>query len=269
MPLVSTCHTWYDDNRLVWLYGVIDRRILRGYNAVVAVSDDVRNRLLSSGVQSDHIHFIRNGIDLRPFTNATPSLHHLATHPEGLLVGWIGRLTRDKGPDLFLRAIAQLRPNFPNTRYLMVGEGPYRSECERLITHLALGDVVHLLGQRFDMPAIYASCDFLVSSSRMEGLPMAILEGMASSRPWVAPAVGAIPLAILDGRNGILIPPGDVETLAGSMARLMRSAEDRVQMGADARRLVEAESSAEHMSEDYLRVYEDVRLQTCKAGGKS
>jgi glycosyltransferase involved in cell wall biosynthesis len=267
-PLVSTCHTWYDDNRLVWLYGVIDRRVLRHYNAVVAVSDDVCQRLLDSGVAPDRIHFIRNGIDLRPFTNATPSLRHLAT-PEGLLIGWVGRLTRDKGPDLFLRAIAQLRPEFPTARYLMVGEGPYRPECERLITNLSLGDIVHLLGQRSDMPAVYASCDLMVSSSRLEGLPMAILEGMATSLPWVATSVGAVPLAIHDGQNGILISPENVEFLATNMARLMRNPEDRARMGAAAWHLTESEFSAERMSEDYFGVYKEVRLQNCNPGGTS
>ncbi len=266
LPLVSTCHTWYDDNLLVWLYGVVDRRVLRHYSAVVAVSDDVRQRLLSSGVQSDRIHFIRNGIDLRPFTDATPSLRHLAMQPEGLLVGWVGRLTRDKGPDIFLRAVAQLRTGFPTARYVMVGEGPYRAECEHLISDLMLGDIVQLLGQRSDMPAFYASCDLLVSSSRKEGLPMAILEGMAASRAWIAASVGAIPLAICDGQNGMLIPAEDVEVLAASMANVMRSPEDRSRMGAAARRLTESEFSAERMADDYLRVYASA-VNRCRSSG--
>jgi glycosyltransferase involved in cell wall biosynthesis len=253
-PLVSTCHTWYDDNRLVWLYGVVDRMVLRRYQAVVAVSGEVKQRLLDAGVEPANIHFIRNGIDLRPFTNATPSLRHLAA-PEGLLIGWVGRLTRDKGPDLFLRAIDQLRQQFPDARYVLVGEGPYRPECERLIAALALGDIVHLLGQRSDMPAVYASFDLMVSSSRQEGLPMAILEGMAATLPWVATSVGAVPIVIQDGQNGILIPPDNVEILANSMAHLMRNPEERACMGAAAKRLIESEFSAQRMTEDYLRTY--------------
>lgn len=254
-PLVSTCHTWYDDNLLLWLYGALDRRILRHYAAVVSVSDDVSKRLRDSGVAADRIHFIRNGIDLRPFTNAAPSLRHLA--PNGLLVGWIGRLTHDKGPDLFLRAVAQVRQEFPDARYILVGEGPYRPEVERLITDLALGDVVHLLGQRQDMPAVYASCDLMVSSSRKEGLPMAILEGMASGLPWIASSVGAVPTAIRSEENGILLPPQDEHLLAQSMARMMRNSNERLLMGANARRQTELNFSAERMSEDYLRVYAD------------
>jgi glycosyltransferase involved in cell wall biosynthesis len=268
MPLVSTCHTWYDDNRLVWLYGVIDRRVLRRYQAVVAVSDGVRQRLLASGVLDSRIHFIRNGIDLRPFTNATPSLRHLAV-PGGLLIGWVGRLTHDKGPDLFLRAIAQLRSQFPTARYLLVGEGPYRPQVERLITDLALLDVVHLLGQRSDMPALYASCDLMVSSSRQEGLPMAILEGMAAGRPWIATSVGAIPLAIRNGQNGMLIPPEIVEILATTMAHLLQNSDERDRMGTMARRLTESEFSAERMSDDYLSVYKNVMPQNRNPGGKA
>ncbi len=268
-PLVSTCHTWYDDNRLVWLYGVIDRRVLHHYSAVVTVSDDVRQRLLGSGVAPDKIHFIRNGIDIRPFTNATPSLRHLAASPDGLLIGWVGRLTYDKAPDLFLRAIAKLRPEFPTARYVLVGEGPFRPEVERLITELALGDVVHLLGQRSDMPAVYASCDLMVSSSRLEGLPIAILEGMAASLPWVAASVGAIPIAIRNDQNGILIPPENVEMLATSLARLMRTPEERARMGKVARSLTQSEFSAQRMTNDYLSLYKTVAAQNPNPGGRS
>ncbi len=253
-PIVSTCHTWYDDTRLLWLYGALDRRILRHFSAVVAVSDDVTKRLLTSGVAADRIHFIRNGIDLRPFTNAAPSLRHLAL-PQGLLVGWIGRLTYDKGPDIFLRSIARVRAHFPKAHYILVGEGPYRPEVERLITDLSLGDVVHLLGQRNDMPAVYASCDLMVSSSRQEGLPMAILEGMAAALPWIATSVGAVPVVIENGTNGILVPAENAEVLADNLSQLMANSDERLTLGSAARLVIESEFSAERMAADYMRVY--------------
>lgn len=257
IPLVSTCHTWYDDSALLWIYGALDRSILRRYQAVVAVSEEVRQRLLHAKVDPDRIHFVRNGIDLRPFTNAIPSLRHLAL-AEGLLVGWVGRLTHDKGPDVFLRAIAQLRPEFPTARYLMVGEGPYRPQVERLIGDLAIGEIVHLLGQRSDMPGVYASCDFMVSSSRLEGLPMAILEGMAAGRPWIATSVGAIPMAVEDDQNGYLVPAENVDLLAERMGHLLRATADRKRMGSAGRRRTETEFSSKRMSDDYLRIYENV-----------
>jgi glycosyltransferase involved in cell wall biosynthesis len=266
-PLVSTCHTWYDDNRLVWMYGVVDRIVLRRYQAVVAVSDEVKRRLIDAGVAPSKIHFIRNGIDLRPFAAAKPSLRNLAATPEALLVGWVGRLTHDKGPDIFLRALAQLRSEFPSARYVLVGEGPYRPEVERLINELALADIVHLLGQRSDMPAVYASFDLMVSSSRQEGLPMAILEGMATGLPWIATSVGAVPMVIRNGENGILILPDNVEILTKSMARMMRNTEERARMGASGKHLTASEFSAERMAEDYLRVYGAVTMKDLNLPG--
>ena len=140
-------------------------------------------------------------------------------------------------------------------RYILVGEGPYRPEVERLVTDLALADVVHLLGQRQDMPAVYASCDLMVSSSRKEGLPMAILEGMAAGRPWIATAVGAVPMAIHNGENGVLIAAENVDALVDNMIRLMKSSDERSALGAAARALTESEFSAERMAADYLHVY--------------
>jgi glycosyltransferase involved in cell wall biosynthesis len=254
-PLVSTCHNWLDDDRFVWMYGLVDRLVLRRYNAVTAVSETVKQRLIDSGVPPARIHFIRNGIDLRPFEAAVPSLRDPSLELGALLVGWVGRLSREKGPDLFLRAVAKMHSEFPDARFVLVGEGPDRTELERLIGELGIGDRVQLQGRRTDMPAVYASFDMMVSSSRREGLPMAILEGMASGLPWVATSVGAVPIVVRDGQTGVLVLPDNVEVLAKGLARMMRNTEERARMGIAARRLTESEFSAERMTEEYLRVY--------------
>lgn len=105
-PFVSTCHNWIKDNPLVSFYGIADRFVLRSYTGVIAVSDEVKARLLKAGVSKEKIYFIQNGIDLRPFTAATPSLR-LENHQHDVLtIGWVGRLSNEKGPDIFLRAAA-------------------------------------------------------------------------------------------------------------------------------------------------------------------
>ncbi len=255
IPLVSTCHNWLDDSRLVWIYGIVDRLVLRRYKAVVAVSEEVKHRLIDSGVSPVKVHIVRNGIDLRPFKAAAPSLRKLGVTQERLLVGWVGRLSREKGPDILLSAVAEMRSEFPNARFILVGEGPDRLELERSIGLLGLGGMVELQGQRTDMPSVYASCDLMVSSSRREGLPMAILEGMASGLPWVATSVGDVPTLVRDGQTGGLVPPENVEMLAKCLASMMRNPEERDRMGLAARHLIEAEFSAERMTEDYLLVY--------------
>ena len=259
IALVSTCHNWLDDGQLVRIYGALDRRVLRRYAAVIAVSEEVKQRLVRSGVAPAKIALIRNGIDLRPFEAARPSLRDFAPEPDALLVGWIGRLSPEKGPDLFVRAAAQMHAELPGARFILVGEGPQRPELERLIGDLGLPEIVQLAGRRSDMPAVYASFDLMISSSRREGLPMAILEGMASRLPWVATSVGDVPTLVQDGHTGLLAAPEDVPGLATSAARLLKSTAERLRMGAAAQDLVEREHSAARMSAEYLTVYRSVR----------
>ncbi|MCU1248551.1 MAG: glycosyltransferase family 1 protein [Edaphobacter sp.] len=257
IPLVSTCHTWYDNSRLVTLYGVADRLVLRNYAEVVAVSDEVKQRLLGAGVRPDKIHLVRNGIDLRPFDNATPSLPDAAFKDHPPIVGLIGRLSIEKGVDIFLHAATYVLAELPSTKFVVVGEGPDRDKLESLIGDLKLRQSVSMLGRRDDMPSVYASLDIMVSASRQEGLPMAILEGMASSLPIIATPVGDVPAMIRDGHTGLMVPPENAALLASAIVALLRNPAQRERLGAAARKLIEDEFSADRMTADYLRVYEE------------
>jgi glycosyltransferase involved in cell wall biosynthesis len=268
VPLVSTCHTWYDTDLLVSLYGRADRFVLRKYARVAAVSDEVRQRLLQAGVREEKIRMVRNGIDLRPFDGALPSLREDATPEHALMVGLVGRLAWEKGVDLFLRAAARVLIELPSTRFVVVGEGPDREKLGRLIDELKIRASVEMLGHRDDMASVYASLDVLVSSSRQEGLPIAILEGMASGLALVATAVGEVPSVVRNERTGVLVPAQDVELLAAGIVDLLRDPERRRQLGGAARQLIEEEYSAARMTKDYLRVYEEaIATSTARPGG--
>jgi glycosyltransferase involved in cell wall biosynthesis len=258
IPAVSTCHTWYDNDLAVRLYGMADRFVLRKYAGVVAVSDDVKQRLLKAGVREEKIHLIRNGIDLRPFHGATPSLRNGLESGSPPLVGLIGRLAQEKGIDVFLRAVPQVLAEVPSVQFVVVGDGPDREKLESLIDELHIRESISMMGRRDDMPSVYASLDVMVSASRQEGLPMAILEGMASGRALVATAVGAVPTVVLDDVTGVIVPAEDEGLLANAITGLLRDSKRRERLGASARRLIEDEFSAERMTADYLRVYEGV-----------
>jgi glycosyltransferase involved in cell wall biosynthesis len=257
IPFISTCHTWYDTDLAVSLYGKIDRLVLRGFARVAAVSDEVRQRLLKAGVRDEKIRIVRNGIDLRPFTGVAPSLRKSESV---LLVGLVGRLAWEKGVDVFLSAAARVIGEFPSVNFAVVGEGPDREKLERKIDELKIRESVSMLGRRDDMPGVYASLDIMVSSSRQEGLPMAILEGMASSLPLVASAVGEVPTVVEDGVTGLLVRAEDVDRLAAAILDLLRDEAKRKRFGAAGRKLIEDEYSAERMTTDYLRVYEEAIL---------
>jgi glycosyltransferase involved in cell wall biosynthesis len=255
IPFVSTCHTWYDNSLLLFLYGVVDRFVLRRYARVAAVSDEVKRRLLKAGVRGEAIRLIRNGIELHPFDHAAPSLREDLALDGAPVVGLIGRLSSEKGIDIFLRAAALVLVEFPSAKFVVVGEGPDKEKLERLVDELNIRASVSMLGRRGDMPSVYASLDIMVSSSRQEGLPIAILEGMASSLPLVATAVGEVPTVVLDGRTGLLVPAEDVDLLAKGILQLLRNPEMRTRFGAAAKQRVEEEYSAARMTADYLGVY--------------
>ncbi len=195
---------------------------------MVAVSDEVRQRLLKAGVREEKIRMVRNGIDLRPFDGAQASHAETASGRSAhWWLAWWGGWRGRRGSIVFLRAAAEVLVEFPETRFVVVGEGPERAKLERLIDELGIGESVKMLGRREEMAGVYASLDVMVSSSRQEGLPMAVLEGMASGLALVATAVGEVPTVVEDGRTGVLVPAEDVEVLAAGIAELLRDPEKR------------------------------------------
>jgi glycosyltransferase involved in cell wall biosynthesis len=260
-PIVSTCHTWYDNDVTVRIYGALDRFVLRSYTGVVAVSGEVKQRLLGSGVHEDRIHLIRNGIDLRPFAASHSSLRDRPEADGPLKIGLVGRLAPEKGVDIFLRAAAGVLVEMPLTQFVVVGDGPDRAKLQSLIDELGIGKNASLSGRNEDMPSFYASLDLLVSSSRQEGLPIALLEGMASGLPLIATAVGAVPTVVQDGRTGLLVPPENPQELTAAIIKLLREPATRSSYGAAARALIKQEYSAERMTAEYLQLYQQAMQQ--------
>ncbi len=255
IPLLATCHNWIDNDVALSIYGALDRRVLRQYAKVVAVSEAIRSRLLDSGVAERKVAIIRNGVDLQAFETASPVLVSSIAPDGAPIVGLIGRLSIEKGIDLFIQAAAIVLRSFPSARFVVVGDGPDRQQLQELIQRQSLSERFTLLGKRNDMPGIYASLTIIVSASRLEGLPMALLEGMASRLPVIATSVGAVPTIIRDGATGLLVPPEDVDALASAINNLLGDPQQRHRLGAAARQLVEDEFSARRMTSDYLNLY--------------
>lgn len=267
--LVSTCHTWYDNDIPVRVYGAIDRWVLRRFDGVVAVSEEVRARLLGSGVEDSRIRLIRNGVRMGPFREGRRERACRATANAKVRLGLVGRLAPEKGIDVFLRAAAIVKQQRPQTEFDVAGDGPDREEMLQLIRELGLESCVRLLGRCGDMPEFYASLDLLVSSSRQEGLPIALLEGMASGLPVVATQVGAVPEIIVNEENGLLVAPDQPESLAAAMLRAIDDPLLRERLGEAGQQRVQRDFSAARMASDYLRFYEQALYSKSAAGARS
>jgi glycosyltransferase involved in cell wall biosynthesis len=260
VPLVSTCHTWYDNDVAVRVYGALDRWALRSFSRVVAVSAEVEQRLLGSGVRAERVRRIRNGIDHEKFTAVAASRG--AASGEPLRVGLVGRLSREKGVDVFIDAAAEVLRSLPEVEFVVVGEGPDRGQLEEQIRQRGIGAKLRLLGHQEAMLPVYAGLDLMVSASRQEGLPVALLEGMASGLPLVATTAGEVPTLVMPGETGLLVPTGDAHALASAMLRVLRDEGERLAFGRNARARIVQHYSAERMSAEYREVYQEAMSAT-------
>jgi len=251
IPIVSTCHNWLDTDIATRLYGWIDRFLLRQFPQVVAVSVGVQERLIRSGISQKRVSIIRNGVEVDAFR----CRESLSSGVMPLIVGFAGRLSVEKGADLFLRAAAAVHERFPGVRFVIAGDGPEREELETLMDQLSLRAFVSMPGRCDDIASFYASLDVLASTSRTEGMPMGLLEAMASCLPIVATDVGDVSNLVRDGETGFLVPPGDLGQIENGIIKLLQDSSLRDKFGAAGRTLVAREFSAEAMAKQYLDVY--------------
>jgi glycosyltransferase involved in cell wall biosynthesis len=196
---------------------------------------------LSLGVPVSKLRFIANGVDTRVFHPAAriAYLHSILNiPPQTPLVGFVGRLSPEKGPDVFVNIASIVHKQIKNCHFVLVGEGLMRKKLEEDIHNLGLCGFVHLAGLQSDMPKIYASIDVLASTSYSEAMPLAIIEAMASGLAVVSTNVGGIVDIVEAGRTGLLNKVGDLNGMATNIVTLMSDASTRAAMGKAARKRV-------------------------------
>ncbi len=223
LPVVATCHGQTQGDWKNHLYQWMDLRLLRRFDAVACVSQRGRERLARSGCPSRLLHVIPNGYVGREILDRAEARSRLGVPPEGLIVGWVGRLSAEKGPDLFVRAFAKI--GVAGTLAVLIGEGPERERTITLTRELRVEDRVRLLGQRADAARLFAAFDCLVISSRSEGLPMVLWEAVAAGTPVVAFSVGGIP-EVLPADSGWLVEPTDTSALGAAIAEAVTCREE-------------------------------------------
>ncbi|CAA9889321.1 conserved hypothetical protein [Candidatus Methylobacter favarea] len=213
---------------------------------LTVVSQSAYMQALTIGIPAERLSLIANGVDTKIFSPRPRNAEFRALHniPEtALLVGFVGRLAVEKGPDRFARAAELIHKTLPDTHFLMVGEGPMEDEIRQIISQSNLEDCIHMTGILEDMQNIYPEFDILVSSSRSEGMPLVVLEAMASGIPIVAMDVGGVAEIIESAMSGFLAKTGDIEALAHFAITLLATPELKDSMGQAARQRVERQFS--------------------------
>lgn len=198
---------------------------------VLAVSDDLRGRIQKEeGLSAQKVEVLYNAIDTKAIQQKAKTPASDLPGRAGRRVGIVGRLEYRKDHTMLIKAAEKVREKMPDVAFLIVGEGPDRAKLAREIQQRGLGETVHLLGERHDVPALLAAFDIYALSSITEGLSLSILEAMAAGCPVVATRVGGNSELLDEGRAGMLTPPRDERAMADVLLQLLKNPEEARQL---------------------------------------
>jgi len=254
--LVSTVHGFTGGDWKNRLYERLQRHAFKRFDAVVAVSRRLSLELQAHGLRSTHLHTIPNAWrPLNPPADAVVARRVLGIPDDSFSVGWVGRLSHEKGLDVLLNAL----PNLADVplRLTVVGDGRLRATLQRIAEDLGVAPRISWVGTVNDAARLMRAFDLLVISSRTEGTPMNLLEAMSAGVPVLATAVGGIP-DVVSADEALLVSADDPGALAHGIRSTYREREGALQRAALARRRAESAFGVQTWVEAYDRVYASV-----------
>jgi glycosyltransferase involved in cell wall biosynthesis len=215
---------------------------------------------LGRAASSERIILVPNGVDLGRFSPAMP---HTIVPSEWATIGTLANLRPEKGVTDFVRAAVLIREQCPRSRFLIWGEGPQRSDLEKLIEQLGLGGTVELRGPTDKPEVALRELDIFVLPSHSEACSNALLEAMATGLAVVATRVGGNPAIVEDAKSGLLVPPCNPPVLAKAIRSLIEKPAFAAALAAGGHERVRTEFSVDRMLARFEALYD--RLLTREA----
>lgn len=245
------------------LYLWLERLCARFTNRIITVCKlDMQKGLANRIAEEDKFAVIYNGIELEKFRQHVDEQQlrsKLGLDSACKLVGMIGRLDKQKNPLDFIRAAAIVVKADPQVQFVIVGDGPLRPQCERLINELQLNEKFFLLGYRNDVAELLPIFTLTAMSSLWEGLPFVFLESMSAGKPIVANNVDGAREVVMDEETGFLVTPHRPAEMAERILFLLSNEAIRTKMGHLAQQRSN-DFSMQRMLEKVRCLYEELLL---------
>lgn len=260
-PNVKVIVTMFNDRVPNYVTGVVDHQeyidILTSDNQKTTKS--FKDKLLPSS----NIKLIPNGINgdkefsLELF-NRRNERHELGIRKDDLSVFFVGRLSEEKNPDVFVRAaeIVLSKNDAANVKFFVIGDGPMRNDIEKQIKKLSSKNIVYL-GYQAEVARYLSAADVFVLPSSIEGFPLSILEAMAMKVVVIASRVGAIPDVIDHGQNGFIIEPGSADEIADTVLDLNKDRRRVEKIKLIGRDILEKKYSHTQLGKNYKGLYRE------------
>jgi len=236
--------------------------LLRYFDAVVPLSEELRSDMKRFGVPASKTRFIRNGVDLKEIDEfAHPREAVSVDGPPCKTIGFVGQMIPRKGlPDL-VEVFDQLCLKYGSLKLQLLGDGSQRPELEGQAAGLASADAIEFLGFRNDRLELMAQFDLFVMTSSLEGIPRCMMEAMALGVPVVAYDIPGVDQLVEQGVTGLLAPHGDRAALAACCGQLLESPELARELADNARERVEERYSAARMAQEYEALFGELLSQ--------
>ena len=262
IPIMATCHLRFVASEATLRLRsmvMIEEFLYRYFPRIVCVSTLIKTHLLRKGIKEDKLEVINNGVYLEDtvgIREETNKLRHeFGLTGDDVIILSVGRLTEQKAHRNIVRAAQILKEANTNVKILIAGEGELRPALEELIQKFGLGSMVRLLGFRDDIRALLNLADVFLLPSLDEGLPISMLEAMASKKAVIVTPVGAIPDVIENEKDGILIPVDDVRAIVDAVLRVSDDADLRRRLGACAYDKIKSDYSMAATYRRYKELY--------------
>ncbi len=253
--LVYTAHNVFYDKKLLTKLALSDTK-------VVAVGEAVRQNLTEVfQIKDKKIEIILNAVKIG--VEETRQVHPLLNELKEkgyTLIGVIGRLSEQKGIDVFIRAMKHIIKEYPSVRGIIIGDGEQREELQSLVCKCHLENKVYFLGYQEHVTGMIKQLDFAAMPSRWEGFPLTPIELFAMEKTLVASDIGGINEIVEHGKNGLLIPKDDVKLLCRAIKELLDNKALRQVLETNGRRDYEKKYSYQSLLNHYLQLYKDILM---------
>lgn len=243
------------------LYILLERLAARRCHHIFAVAQAMVDQCVNAGVaEREKYSVVYSGMELQSYATAVPDpalRAHLGIPPEAPVIGKIARLFDLKGHDVLLEAAARIVPEFPDARFLLVGDGLRRTELEEKASNLGISANVVFAGlvPPSTIPKYVALMDILAHFSLREGLPRTVVQALAGGIPAVAFDLDGTPEVIETDQTGILCPPGDADSAADALLKLLRNPQMRRRMGEEGQKRVQQQFDSKTMVKQLENAY--------------
>ncbi len=243
-----------------WAHSQLYRWTARWVNGMIVVSDDVKKALHDyAGPLTGKVNVIPNSVDLKRYGRVVDRAQirsELGLTPEHQVFAVVATFKKQKGHKYLIEATAPIIHHFPNVRLLFIGDGELRRELEDQVRVSGMQNHVKFLGLRSDVPDLLSASDYFVLPSLWEGLPVSLIEAMASGLPVIATQVSGTKEVMINNQTGLLVMPGNVDELKVAILRFLNHPDEARQMGKAARKRVEENFGAELQAEAYLSLFQ-------------